>query len=609
MNTKIKFSKYIFELLIMVLALFLATPSLAAPKHDKFVIDALDVHIVVRDDNSYLVTKTYDVTFLKETASILKFLPHRPKGSRENPVEIRGISAGGRQFEILRGKSIRIPIQDAYKGKKEQLTLCYVYDAGDDSQGMNVLRYNLIGRIINYARVDKLTFTIEMPHSFDAGSLSVTRRQSDSIEKDNSSVRVSGRPDNVSGRRTDSNIEDIAEWQVDGTVITGRLKGQIRWNEEVTVTLLLPGGYYTTAAGRIHTEPTEPIGYFVGLAAFLSYLLWLIFGRKKRIPPVESFFPPKGLTPIDVGYVMNGRFDNKDDIISLIVYWAEKGYLHISEIIGKKELQLHKVRNPDADANIDEMSRFVDLFSKENVVQATDSIRNLAKTYRLSAYSYESGYGFQRVKKDLPKVLLVGTPSFVCLWVLLFNLGNPRTSSWLEAVLGTSFITAILIIPLLIAIYAGDVEIKAKTEVEAGIRSIRANFLLVVVFMIAMLLSLAQDSTQTIPLKMLGFLDLFFPLYLMIKCAKEMWAISERENIARLEGFKNSLASGDMYGPTGRPEYFYQVLPYAIALGMTDVLVKKFEHVVLYPPNWFKSNSPGKTFSASSFVSRLLEGL
>ena len=249
MNIKTKLLKCIFALLIMTLALFLATPSLAAPSHARFVIDALDVHIVVRDDNSYLVTKTYDVTFTKHTSEILKYLPYRPRGSRENPVEIREISVRGRRFEIHRGKSIRIPIKGASEGKKERIVLNYVYDIGDDGQGMNVLRYNLVGGIRSYVSIDKLTFTIEMPHPIDADHLGVTIRSRNSIEKDSSSVRVSGSPDNISEKSSDSTVVDIAEWHVYGTVITERLKRHIRWNEDVTVTLTLPSGYYTTAIG------------------------------------------------------------------------------------------------------------------------------------------------------------------------------------------------------------------------------------------------------------------------------------------------------------------------------------------------------------------------
>jgi len=337
-------------------------------------------------------------------------------------------------------------------------------------------------------------------------------------------------------------------------------------------------------------------GYFVGLATIISFLLWRIFGREKRNLLVASIFPPKGLTPVDVGYIMNGRFNNTEEIISLILFWAEKGYLHISEIIGKKELQLHKVRNPDADANLDERSRFADMFSRKNVVQATDSIRYLTNTYSMSINPYEKPVSMEY----FPKLLLVGAPSFICFWGLLFNKFLLDGGTWFETAMVTTFIISICVAGFVLILCGA----RNSNERESAF---------IFIMMLALMCTLFElDSSRTIKavlLRILEMVDLLIPLYLMTKYTIKMRSKLERENIACLEGFKNFLGSDSMSGPTESQEYFYHVLPYAMVLGMTDALVKKFEHVALYPPKWYKSSSPEKTISASSFVSRLLEGL
>ena len=604
MNIKTKLSKYIFALLITTLALFLATPSLAAPSHARFVIDALDVHIVVRDDNSYLVTKTYDVTFTKHTSEISKYLPYRPRGSQENPVEIREISAGGRRFKIFKGKSIRIPIQDAYRGKKERIILSYTYDAGDDGHGMNVLRYNLVGGIRSYLHVNKLTFTIEMPHPFDTDRIGVTIRPRDSIDMGGSPVIVSDSFENDLRRRLDKSRTDvgIAEWQVDGTVITGQLNNIIMRNEDVAVTLQLPSGYYTTAVGRVHAEPDMPTklpGYFVGLAAFISYLLWYFFGRERKITPIASIFPPKGMTPVDVGHVMNGQFKNKYDFISLMVYWAEKGYLNVSEVIGKKELQLNKVHDPNVDAKHYEKNLFNEIFKNENTVQAVSSIRYTINI--LNAYLNKKGRKSQLFSREELIMLLVGLPSLIGLWGFFYN--------QMETKAVALFFTFFLVI-----VFFATIQMNKRTGKKLFDRIFYRIFS--GIFFTIMLSSIFIQSpifTEPSILKKIQYIlemaDLLLPLYLVTKCTTKMRTKTERENIARLEGFKNSLGYRSMYGSAGSQEYFYHVLPYAMVLCMTDALVKKFEHVALYPPKWYKSSSPEKTISASSFVSRLLEGL
>ena len=56
----------------------------------------------------------------------------------------------------------------------------------------------------------------------------------------------------------------------------------------------------------------------------------LLFGRDKKIVPTVEFYPPKGLTPAEVGLVIDGTADKKD-LISMIIYYAghDEGEEHI----------------------------------------------------------------------------------------------------------------------------------------------------------------------------------------------------------------------------------------------------------------------------------------
>lgn len=74
--------------------------------------------------------------------------------------------------------------------------------------------------------------------------------------------------------------------------------------------------------------------------AILLLLLWFLFGRDPHIVPTVEFYPPQGMTPAEVGYVLDGTADKKD-LISLILYFAEKGYLTIEQT-NKKKFILHK---------------------------------------------------------------------------------------------------------------------------------------------------------------------------------------------------------------------------------------------------------------------------
>ena len=43
-----------------------------------------------------------------------------------------------------------------------------------------------------------------------------------------------------------------------------------------------------------------------------------------------EFYPPYNLSPAEIGYAVDGIVDSKD-VISLLIYWADKGYIRIEE--------------------------------------------------------------------------------------------------------------------------------------------------------------------------------------------------------------------------------------------------------------------------------------
>ena len=52
------------------------------------------------------------------------------------------------------------------------------------------------------------------------------------------------------------------------------------------------------------------------------------------------------------------------------------------------------------------------------------------------------------------------------------------------------------------------------------------------------------------------------------------------------------------------PNYFFDILPYAIVLNVTDKWSDKFNDLVSEPPKWYNSNS-FSTFNATSFTNSM----
>ena len=66
---------------------------------------------------------------------------------------------------------------------------------------------------------------------------------------------------------------------------------------------------------------------------------------------------------------------------------------------------------------------------------------------------------------------------------------------------------------------------------------------------------------------------------------KNFLNVSEKDSI-------NQLANDD-------PEYFYNILPFAYVLGVSDTWINKFESISLEPPSWYQSSAG--YFSADTF--------
>ena len=90
------------------------------------------------------------------------------------------------------------------------------------------------------------------------------------------------------------------------------------------------------------------------LAGIVGILIWISMGKKKESFPTVEFYPPQGTTSADVGFLIDGRVD-PFDITSLIIYWADKGYLSIGEYntksyLAQKSFLLTKLREMDDEA-------------------------------------------------------------------------------------------------------------------------------------------------------------------------------------------------------------------------------------------------------------------
>ena len=87
------------------------------------------------------------------------------------------------------------------------------------------------------------------------------------------------------------------------------------------------------------------IWIFGAILIVFSLLMKLLFGRQRRIVQTVEFYAPDGMTPPQVGTVIDGTCDD-EDVAALIIYFASKGYLEIYEE-DKRSFCLEKLKDID----------------------------------------------------------------------------------------------------------------------------------------------------------------------------------------------------------------------------------------------------------------------
>ena len=123
----------------------------------------------------------------------------------------------------------------------------------------------------------------------------------------------------------------------DGSLIIEGCVEDLGAYESVTLRMDLPDGWYQGARQPWDytgiMKIVNPILCIVLIA--LAMLLWMKYGKDNVPIVVARFEPPKGFSPLMVGYVADSTVDDKD-IISMLFYWADEGLLSIEEKKGNK---------------------------------------------------------------------------------------------------------------------------------------------------------------------------------------------------------------------------------------------------------------------------------
>ena len=465
--------------------------------------------------------------------------------------------------------------------------ISYTYNIGNDKlKDADEFYLNLIGNQWD-TNINKLTFTITMPKDFDTNKIgfSVGKYGTSGVPKDG-----------------------YFNYSVKNNVITGTYNKTLPPNNGFTVRITLPDGYFEKQKLKITIFDFIAICLPI-IFGIIAFFQWEKYGKDEKPVETVEFNPPDNMNSLDVAYAYKGKV-NSNDVVSLLIYLANKGYIKIkveetgSKLSKSKSYKIIEVKKYDGN---DENERlFLERLFKNGTIYRTENnnvfrcvtksdleerfyktVNEIIDNENTSEFKnkiFEKGV-WNRAKKIIILSLLV---------ILTMSIGPLLNGTRIKTtVIANLVLVAITMLFYLFALSSKFNNTRVKNIIILFVISFFASFSFVFVILYDIV------SEIIINMNKLGLIELGIQVISLIFIMILVTLMKRRtkygtEVLGRILGFKTFLKTAEKEKletlVNQDPEYFYNILPYAYVLGVSDEWIKNFETISLMPPEWYVGN-------------------
>ena len=406
-------------------------------------------------------------------------------------------------------------------------------------------------------------------------------------EADLSKVQVYSGPYGTEGNEDNS----VIETSDDGKTIT-ITTSNIPAHHGVTMTLELPQGYWVGAAEFGKVSFLNIILFALGPVG--AFLLWYLYGRDDHMTKTVEFYPPEGLTPGEIGYIIDGNADQKD-IISTIVYLADKGYMTINEL-SRREFMFTALQEPGEDEPKYVRTIYKGIFHGNTRKKSSLKLGvNFGRKYEQARDELKNMYsGSRSINTPVSLAARIAggfaavMPSVAFgLWAF-FNGDDFGLFGMVWAVFHIIFTLALM--------YSVYDKIRTSSKVKTVFKSLAAVWFFTagvcaLPFMSDALTYVSKvKATVIVVCLILGTIISIFFSVISIARKSEYTAL-----LGRILGFKDFIRTAELDQlkelVDDDPEYFYHIMPYAYVFGLSNRWIKRFEDIPVVQPQWLRSGS------------------
>lgn len=513
---------------------------------DEYIIDKFDVSLKVNEDNTYDVYEIIDVHFRYSFKEFNIRIPATETINKKinSEVQITNLKINGEDYQINKiNDEYDIKIKNTTLEGKKQFIISYTYKAKYNNSVFNKFEgvyYNLVGQDWSNL-IKEVDFQVFLPDSFKNYKIDSFR-----------------------------GLYDV-EYEVKDNVITGSYT-ELRGTLPLKVELQSDNRPATILIAIITTIiPLVCLG--------LAILIWYKRGRDNVVETIE-FYPPEGLNSLEVGFIINDGLAKEKDVLSLLIYLTNKGYLKIER--KKSDYKFIKLKDYDGvkieermfleglfeNASKDEEGNLYVLKSSlgSNFVSHIEKIKNninSSKNYK-KLYEDKMAWVFQLILGILYLISIITT-----------------VSSVIYPLIEEVFALIIYIPMFIILICTENAPIKIKRI---------AVFLGILILGYALVKVISLENLYILIKFIIGMacsIGIIVCLAYLDKRTKEGALM-----LGKIRGFKRFLQTVEKDKLESLIEndkdYFLKILPYLYVLELSDKWMKDFEEIII--PNTNKDD-------------------
>lgn len=564
---------------IWFILLFLALSFIPVQAQEPVEITHFNTNIVINENGLMQVDQFLDVQFNESRHGIYAYIPqsydmvwniNNQDIEKSYYFPVRKVRVIGDPYEIetdgYNNVVIKIGDADEYVYGPKAYHYSYTLQLRDlDLNGLQALYFNIVGEGWQIP-IQKTSFTITLPKAWP------------------SDIRFN------TGLYGDPTLADIQPI-INGNTLTATYDEPLRMYQALTIYAPLPNDFFT------FIPPTDFSMIILGsliVLLLLTVFLYFKFGKDDLVVESVEFNPIPGLSSAQAGFVYDGFVDTKD-ILSLIIEWAYKGYLTITEE-DKDDFTLTKLKDLDNASIRAEQTLFNGLF-KSGDIATKDSLKNsfyisLAHA-KNDIYRYFQGNRERHIYSNTASVVKVIFASLCFIpFALLF--ANAYYQVSYQATLSLIIAGAIFVFGSLISAWLIYVVKRWPSQKSAlNILSAIGLFMVGGLYMIA---TFALAIYFKIPVWTYAFTLILTLIILALVSVMDRRTELGIHYLGKLIGLKRFIETAEKdrleMMVHDDPTYFYKILPYAYVLNVSDVWSKKFESIAIEQPDWYVGSTP-----------------